>query len=374
MSAPNFLVSSFRCQFTITPWAETLYRQDNLFCQSTQYGANQLPTSELNLTGPLMYTDNRNSELGAAVLPPRSDGVDKTDTTRVSTLGGVKLSKNDSESIEQKPVRVVRSLFVSDVHLGCKHSQANEFLDLLERFEPRYLYIVGDFIDGWKLKGKWRWLPVYDRIIQRLMVLKHSGTRIFYTPGNHDSFLRNYVANFGVIDVCDRFIHEAGDGRRFVVTHGDQFDRIEQSAQWLSVVASYAYDLLLTSNWFVNKVRGKKHDPYAFCGAIKRRVKLLVKHVSDFEDQLAKDATKSGCEGIICGHIHAPRIQQIGSVHYLNTGDWVESCSALVEFEEGRFDLIRRDGEIIDRLEACPDTRSNPALEQTATPLTAAAS
>lgn len=234
-----------------------------------------------------MYTGNRSSELGTPVVPPRSMEIGNMGNPNLmSTLGGVKLSKTDSQPNNQ-PRSVVRSLFVSDVHLGCKHSQATEFLDLLERFEPQNLYIVGDFIDGWKLKGKWRWLPVYDQIIQRLMVLKHSGTKLFYTPGNHDSFLRNYVANFGVIDVQDRFIHEAGDGRRFIVTHGDQFDRIEQSAQWLSVVASYAYDVLLTSNWLVNKLRGKKHDPYAFCGAIKRRVKMLVKHVSDFEEQLS---------------------------------------------------------------------------------------
>lgn len=330
-----------------------------------------------------MYTGNRPSELGSAVLPPCSvenskehavaasqglrsatqDG-DQANGKQESTLGGVRLTKNDTIQKAQKPASVVRSLFVSDVHLGCKHSQAKEFLELLERYEPRHLYIVGDFIDGWKLKGKWRWLPVYDQIIQRLMVLKHLGTKLYYTPGNHDSFLRNYLANFGVIEVRDRFIHEAGDGRRFVVMHGDQFDRIEQSAQWLSVVASYAYDLLLTANWFVNKLRGKKHDPYAFCGSIKRRVKMLVKHVSDFEDQLVQDAEQSNCDGIICGHIHAPCIQQVESIQYINTGDWVESCSALVEFEEGRFDLIRRDGRLIDRLEAKPASNDQEPNDQ----------
>ena len=254
----------------------------------------------------------------------------------------------------ERPSRVVRSLFVSDVHLGCKHSQAAEFLEMLERFEPEHLYIVGDFIDGWKLKRKWRWLPVYDRILQRMMALKRSGTKLMYTPGNHDSFLRGFLANFGVIDVRDRFIHTAADGRRYVVTHGDQFDRIEQSCQWLSLVASYAYDVLLTANRWGNRLRGKKHDPYAFCGAIKRRVKRLVKHVSEFEGQLVDDARASDCDGIICGHIHAPRIMEIEDVAYLNTGDWVENCSALVEYEDGGFDLIRRDGALIDRLASRP--------------------
>lgn len=249
---------------------------------------------------------------------------------------------------------VVRSLFVSDIHLGCKHAQAAEFLEMLERFEPRNLYVVGDFIDGWKLKRRWRWLPVYDRIFQRMMALKRSGTRLMYTPGNHDSFLRGFLANFGVIEIQDRFIHEAADGRRFVVTHGDQFDRVEQSCQWLSLVASYAYDVLLTANWWGNKLRGKKHDPYAFCGAIKRRVKRLVKHVSEFEQQLLDDARGADCDGIICGHVHAPRIAKIDEVAYLNTGDWVENCTALVEFEDGSFDLIRYNGDLVDRLDPRP--------------------
>lgn len=246
----------------------------------------------------------------------------------------------------------VRSLFVSDIHLGCKHAQAAEFLEMLERFEPRNLYVVGDFIDGWKLKRRWRWLPEYDRIFQRMMALKRSGTRLMYTPGNHDSFLRGFLANFGVIEIQDRFIHEAADGRRFVVTHGDQFDRVEQSCQWLSLVASYAYDVLLTANWWANKLRGKKHDPYAFCGAIKRRVKRLVKHVSEFEQQLLDDARGADCDGIICGHVHAPRITTIDEVAYLNTGDWVENCTALVEFDDGSFDLVRYNGDLIDRLDS----------------------
>lgn len=256
--------------------------------------------------------------------------------------------------------RTVRSLFVSDVHLGCKHSQAGEFLDLLERYEPRYLYVVGDFIDGWKLKRRWRWLPTYDRILQRLMTLRRGGTRLYYTPGNHDAFLRGFLANFGVIEIQDRFVHTAADGRRFLVTHGDQFDRIERGMPWLSLVSSYAYDLLLSANWLANKLRGKKHDPYAFCGMIKRSVKRLVTHVSEFEDLLVKNAGEESCDGIICGHIHAPRIVEVGDLAYCNTGDWVENCSALVEYGDGGFELIRRDGYVIDRLAASPRALPKP--------------
>ncbi|MEO0531735.1 MAG: UDP-2,3-diacylglucosamine diphosphatase [Planctomycetota bacterium] len=249
---------------------------------------------------------------------------------------------------------VVRTLFVSDIHLGCRHSQAGAFLELLERIEPEKLYLVGDFIDGWKLRNRWRWLPAYDQVLRRLLELKRNGTQLFYTPGNHDEFLRGFIANFGVVDVQDRFVHEAADGRRFVVTHGDQFDKVEQGKPWLSLIASYAYDVLLTANWLGNRLRGKKHNPYAFCAAIKSNVKRLVTHVSDFEGQLQNSARESQCDGIICGHIHVPRIARMGDITYLNTGDWVENCSALIENQDGSFDLIRADGERIDRLEADP--------------------
>lgn len=259
---------------------------------------------------------------------------------------------------------MVRTLFVSDIHLGCRHSQAGAFLELLERFEPERLYLVGDFIDGWKLKHRWRWLPEYDQVLRRLLELKRSGTQLYYTPGNHDEFLRGFLANFGIVDVQDSFVHEAADGRRFVVTHGDQFDKVEQGNPWVSLVASYAYDLLLSANWLGNRLRGKKHNPYAFCAGIKARVKGLVTHVSDFEGQLQEVVSDEQCDGIICGHIHVPRIAQMGEVTYLNTGDWVENCSALIENQDGSFDLIRANGDRIDRLEAQPNGSDNSPADQ----------
>ena len=187
------------------------------------------------------------------------------------------------------------------------------------------------------------------------MELRKAGSRVYYTPGNHDNFLRGFLANFGVIEIQDRFIHHAADGRRYVVPHGDQFDSVEQNAQWLSVVASYAYDVMLTANWLGNRMRGKKHDPYAFCGAIKQRVKRLVRHVSEFEVKLAENAKENRCDGVICGHVHAPRIADIEGLTYMNTGDWVENCSALLEHHDGTFELIRRDGQVLDRLEPLPE-------------------
>jgi UDP-2,3-diacylglucosamine pyrophosphatase LpxH len=258
----------------------------------------------------------------------------------------------------------VRALFISDVHLGSKHSQADEVLALLERYEPQHLYLVGDFIDGWKLKTRWRWLPVYDRILQRLLALKQSGTHLYYTPGNHDAFLRGFLQNFGVVDVNDQFVHTAADGKRFLVMHGDQFDEVEQNCQWLSLVATHAYDLLLSLNWWVNTLRGKRHDRYAFCGSIKRRVKMLVKHVSDFESKLIATAREAQCQGIICGHVHSPRIVELEDVAYCNTGDWVESCTALVELDDGTLELSRHNQQLLARLhpDVGPDTQSRLEL------------
>ncbi len=266
---------------------------------------------------------------------------------------GPQRDRSPTHAGDESP-RAVRSLFVSDIHLGCRHSQAEPFLELLQRYEPRYLYVVGDFIDGWKLKRRWRWLPVYDRIFQRLMSLKRSGTELLYTPGNHDAFLRNFLANFGVVEVRDRFVHVTADGRRFLVTHGDQFDKVEQRMPWLSLVASYAYDLLLSTNWMVNKLRGKKSDPYALCGMVKRRVKYLVSHVSEFEEKVIESALASRCGGIICGHVHAPRIIEVGGLTYCNTGDWVENCSALVEHHDGSMELVRHNRQVIAHLPAPP--------------------
>lgn len=247
---------------------------------------------------------------------------------------------------------MVRTLFVSDLHLGCRHSQAAAFLAMLQSVEPEQIYLVGDFIDGWKLKNRWRWLPEYDLVIQRLLELKRNGARLYYTPGNHDEFLRGFLANFGVVEIQDRFVHTAADGRRYVVTHGDQFDKVEQGKPWISLLASYAYDLLLSVNWLGNRLRGKRHDPYAFCAKVKGSIKQVVKHVSDFESQLIESAHADNADGIICGHIHVPRIARLGDINYLNTGDWVENCSALIEKQDGSFDLIRQDGRVIDRLPA----------------------
>jgi UDP-2,3-diacylglucosamine pyrophosphatase LpxH len=253
--------------------------------------------------------------------------------------------------IHGRNVRSVRSLFVSDVHLGCRHAQAEAFLDFINRYEPDYLYLVGDFIDGWKLRKRWRWEESYSQILHRLCELSRGGTHIRYAAGNHDDFLRGFLQHFGIFELADEFVHVAADNRRFLVIHGDRFDGVECKAKWLSVGSSFLYDTLLSLNWAINRLRGNRNAPYAFCGTIKRQIKGLVKFFSNFEQTLAAAADEHDCQGVICGHIHAPKIKQIDELAYCNTGDWVENCTALVEYDDGAMEIIRFHGGQGERLE-----------------------
>lgn len=244
--------------------------------------------------------------------------------------------------------RRVRTVFVSDIHLGCRHSQAVAFLEFLNSVEPRQLYLVGDFIDGWKLRRRWRWDPVYSRILLRLCEMAHGGTRLFFTPGNHDDFLREpilrEVISQGLVRIRDEFVHQMRDGRRFLITHGDRFDKIECGAKWMSVVATIAYDSLLMANSVIARLSGVGvRKPFAFGAAVKRRVKRIVAFVSDFEQRLAEHAVAQSCAGVICGHIHTPALVSQNEVLYCNTGDWVENCTALVEQDCGRLELFAYD-------------------------------
>jgi UDP-2,3-diacylglucosamine pyrophosphatase LpxH len=242
--------------------------------------------------------------------------------------------------------RDVRTLFVSDVHLGFRYAQPEHFLDFLLRFRPEQLFILGDFLDGWKLRSAWRWEPVYTRIFARLLHLAREGTELYYTPGNHDAFLRcsemrQIVENAGVrLRVQDEFLFQARDGRQFVVTHGDKFDVIECRYQWLSVATSLAYEPFLSCNWWTHRLlRRHGHSPYAMCAILKDKVKAFVRFLSRFEQELFQHARSIGCQGVICGHIHKPGVVTSGGMTYFNTGDWVENCTALVEDNDGSIRL-----------------------------------
>ena len=236
----------------------------------------------------------------------------------------------------------VRTVFVSDVHLGSKYSHAERFLTFLNSVEADQLYLVGDIIDGWRLQRSWRWPPIYHRIMHRLMQLSVVGTQIHYTPGNHDEFMRQYLADFGFVKVDDEFIHTTANGRRFLITHGDKFDDVECGSQWFSKIGASAYDFLMWVNHMVNLAR----RPFGFrelrfsC-RVKQQFKHAVTFMSNFEKRLADYARENTCDGVICGHIHAPELSHREGITYGNTGDWVENCSALVEHYDGELEIFR---------------------------------
>lgn len=246
---------------------------------------------------------------------------------------------SDPEIVNRKRVRTA---FVSDIHVGSRYCQAERFLSFLYEHDIDRLYIVGDFIDGWRLRRKWHWPKVYHRIFHRLLQMQAAGTELYYTPGNHDEFLRNYLHDFGIVNVADEFVHKAEDGRQFLVMHGDRFDDVEQSFQWLSVFGASMYEFLMWTNYATNCVRhALGFSEWHYAGAVKMKFKGAVNFISDFESRIAQYARGRDCDAVICGHIHAPTVQKIGDVTYCNTGDWVEHCTAIVEHTDGSWELTR---------------------------------
>ncbi|MEZ6069195.1 MAG: UDP-2,3-diacylglucosamine diphosphatase [Pirellulales bacterium] len=242
--------------------------------------------------------------------------------------------------------RAVRTLFVSDVHIGCRYAQPERFLAYLQQVRPEQIFILGDFLDGWKLQSTWRWKPVYTQIVKRLVQLAQDGAELFYTPGNHDAFLRcadvrYLVESTGVnVQVQDEFVFRAADGRRFLVTHGDKFDVIEMRYQWLSIAASFVYEPMMFFDHWASRLFGREgYSPYSRCVLIKGKVKSAIRFLSHFEQTLFRHARSLGCDGVICGHIHTPGLTTVDEVTYFNTGDWVENCTALVEHYDGSLRL-----------------------------------
>lgn len=234
-----------------------------------------------------------------------------------------------------------RTIFVSDLHLGCKYAQAEALLAFLQRHQPDYLYLVGDIVDGWRLRKGWYWNDTYSFLLRRLIQMLKQGTVIRYTPGNHDEFLRGFVDQLGSVEIADEFVHRTADGRRLLVLHGDQFDSVVRHARFLSLLGDTGYNLLLGLNRLFNAVRRRFGFGYWSLSAfLKRQVKRATNFVSRFEDVVTRYAADRGCDGVVCGHIHTPAATERQGVRYLNTGDWVESCTALIEYADGTLALI----------------------------------
>jgi len=241
-----------------------------------------------------------------------------------------------------RPKRKYRAVWISDVHLGTRGCNAALLVDFLRSIECETLYLVGDIIDGWRLRKGWYWPDEHNEVIRRLLKLTHRGTRVVFVAGNHDEMLREFAGlSFGGIELVLEAIHETADGRRLLVTHGDCFDGVVLYARWLAFLGDKAYELLLRANILFNIVRRRLKLPYWSLSAhIKRRVKNAVEYVTNYEEAVAREALDRGFEGIVCGHIHTAEIRKIGSITYYNDGDWVESCTALVEEPTGAMHII----------------------------------
>ena len=242
----------------------------------------------------------------------------------------------------EKRTRHHRTIFLSDVHLGTRGCQAELLLDFLRDNEADTIYLVGDIVDGWRLKASWYWPQAHNDVIQKLLRKVRKGTRVVYVPGNHDEFLRDYVgSNFGGVEILEETIHETADGRRILILHGDKFDVVIRNVRWLAFMGDWAYDLAIFINGHVSRVRRWFGLPYwSFSAWSKQKVKQAVNFIGAFQAAVVADAEKHGVNAVVCGHIHQPAVEQFGAVQYLNCGDWVESCTAIVEHFDGRLELV----------------------------------
>jgi UDP-2,3-diacylglucosamine pyrophosphatase LpxH len=240
------------------------------------------------------------------------------------------------------PVRRYRSIWVSDIHLGTRGCKADLLLDFLRETDSDYLYLVGDIIDCWRLRRSWYWAQSHNDVVQKLLRKARKGTHVIYVPGNHDEPLRDYTEmQFGGVTVLSEAIHETADGRRLLILHGDDFDGIVKYAKWLAMLGDQAYNLMIALNHWFNWLRRRLGYPYWSLSAfLKLKVKNAVDYINDFEMAVAAEARRRGADGVVCGHIHKAEIRTIDGILYCNDGDWVESCTALVEHKDGRLEII----------------------------------
>ena len=243
------------------------------------------------------------------------------------------------------PKEHVKTLFISDVHLGTRGSQAEELLEFLKHYDSDEIYLVGDIIDGWRLKASWHWPASHNVVVQKLLRKARKGVRIVYVPGNHDEFLRAYCGdNFGGVEVVEEAIIDLVDGRKALIMHGDKFDTVVRNMKWLAHLGDWAYDLAIFINRYLNFFRRKLGMPYwSFSAAAKAKVKQAVNFIGAVESSVVADALHQKAEVVICGHIHCAASRRIGAIHYMNCGDWVESRTAIAQHFDGRMELIRWD-------------------------------
>ena len=241
--------------------------------------------------------------------------------------------------------KTYRSIFISDVHLGTRDCQADKLNNFLKHNSCDTLYLVGDIIDAWRIQqNKWRWKQSHTNVVRRVLGHAKRGTRVVYVAGNHDEFLRPmipYGFSFGLVEIHNQIEHIGADGKHYLVVHGDLFDGITRLAPWIAFLGDRAYDVILSLNSKFNWIRHKFGFGYfSLSQYLKGRVKKAVDFIFHFEKNLASYCKKRGFDGVICGHIHHAEIKDIEGIAYMNDGDWVESCTALVEHWDGQWEIV----------------------------------
>ena len=250
--------------------------------------------------------------------------------------------------------RRFRTIWISDVHLGTRGCNDRMLIDFLDHVDSETLYLVGDIIDGWRMKKRYYWPERHSAIVRRVMKRAIRGTRVIYIPGNHDEMFRQFAGmNFGGVEIRARAVHTTADGRKLLVVHGDEFDAIVLAHRWLAFLGDWAYRTLMQLNVAVNMFRrffGMEY--WSLSKHAKHKEKSAVSVISRFEEALAHEAKVKGVDGVVCGHIHTAEIRDFEGTLYYNDGDWVESCTALVEHMDGTMEILHWPDEIKTRGEA----------------------
>lgn len=246
------------------------------------------------------------------------------------------------------PARRVRAIFLSDIHLGTRACQAERLLGFLAAHRCDFLYLVGDIIDFWSMSRGVYWPAAHNTVVQKILKRARRGVKVVFVPGNHDELAREHAgASFGAIRVMQDYVHTAADGRRYLLIHGDEFDQVTRYHRWLAVLGDRAYGMLVRLNLVLSKLRRTLGIAgyWSLSGYAKRKVKRALDFISDFEGSVARHARERGVDGVICGHIHAAAMRDVEGVAYLNCGDWVDSCTAIVEHAGGRMELVHWDAD-----------------------------
>lgn len=237
----------------------------------------------------------------------------------------------------------VRSIFLSDIHLGTRGCQADRLIDFLREFESDHLFLIGDIIDFWAMGRSVQWSAMQNTVVQKILRRARHGEKVIFIPGNHDEALREYDGtSFGDILIAFEWLHTTADGKKLLLIHGDQFDQVTRHHRWIAILGDVGYDLLVRINAWLSWMRRtlRISGYWSLAGYAKRKVKSAVTFIFDFENSVIHSVCDRGLDGVVCGHIHSATIKEVSGLLYVNCGDWVDSCTAIVEHFDGRLELI----------------------------------